>query len=729
MNTKTPLLFIFLGIFILGYSQKIPLVKEQLLPLNHFDINADYGKLVDGVVGLDNDLTYTPSISTSIISWPHKILIDLRGTYNISQLKLYDGYSTPTINWYAGTTPFNTTLIAGPISMTKYDSYNIQDVAANGVRYLILEQIEPLSRFPSEIEVYGLAISTISPAIATTRPLVDVKQLLGADGFLWEDPNVVGTFTNYRLFTETSWFFDKNQKLMVSPANGGSANLKTQLTSFKNQGTESVLTLQNSPNYIMNKSATEHDKSYKPIAYNIEDYETPSNWTDIAQAYYRIAGYVGTKQILPEDLNMNTTPRWTDDIPNVSESGLDLVKYIEVLNEPDKNWTYPITTGYFSPYELASLMSAAYDGHQGTIEKAGIKIADPDLKVVMGGIYKLQVEYIKAMNEWAKVNRPDGKFPADVINFHHYNNNESTGLQDGSGTASINPEQGPLITQLEKVVDYRNKYLPNLEIWLSEWGYSTNIGVLQVPNLPSYGTKEDVQGAWLIRTYLTLMKLNIDKSHMYAAVDENDPNNNAHFGTCGIFKFNSLEKKRSYYYVSDFINLFKDYNYKLKSDLSTGSVRDYVFEDLEQNKEMRFVWKPSGNESTVSNYNVNISGASITGFKFTGEPHDIENYSTLNTITVTEVPQVYIYTPTILEKKRQRKKKYILYENPTHGEINLNFNASFISLMNKKGTLLEDFPMLESKTKIDITKYKRGIYILKIITENNKTIYKRIIKK
>jgi hypothetical protein len=514
MNAKTPLLCTFLCVFILGYSQKITLVKEQLVPLNHFDINADYGKLIDGVVGLDDHLTYTPSIATSEISWPHKILIDLRGIYNITQLKFYDGYSTPTINWYAGTTPFNTTLIAGPISLTKYDSYSTQDVSANGVRYLILEQLEPLSRFPSEIEVYGLKTSTISLPITTTRPLVDVKQLLGANGFLWEDSSVVNIFKNYRLYTETSWFFDSDKKLMVSPANGGGANLKTQLTTFKNNGTESVLILQNSPSFIMNKSATEHDNSYKPISYDITDYETPSNWIDISQIYYRIAGYVGTKQVASEDLNMNTTPRWTADEPNVSESGLDLVKYIEVLNEPDKNWTYPITAGYYSPYELASFMSAAYDGHQGTIEKAGIKTADPDLKVVMGGIYKLQVEYIKAMNEWAKVNRTDGKFPADVLNFHHYNSNESSGLQNGAGTASVNPEQGPLIRELEKVVDYRDKYLPDLEIWLSEWGYSTNLGILQVPSLPSYGTKEDVQGSWLIRTYLTLMKLNIDKSHM-----------------------------------------------------------------------------------------------------------------------------------------------------------------------------------------------------------------------
>lgn len=711
-----------------SFSQKIQLVKEQLLPLTHFDFKADYGKLVDGVKGLDNSLTYTPTESSSTISWPHKVLIDLRGIYNITQLKAYDGYSSPTINWYAGTTPFNTTLIAGPISLTGYDTYNVQNVTANGVRYIILEQIDNLSRFPSEIEVYGTATSIIAPVIAAKRPIVEAKDLLGADGFFTEDPNIVGIYTNYRLYVNTDWFFNSNQELMLSPANQGGVNVKEQLTAFKSRGTESVVTLQNSPNYILNKSATEHDPNYKATSYNITNYTTPASWLDISKAYYRIAGYLGRQQVSNTDMNFNTTPRWTGDLPNKAESGLNLANYMEVLNEPDKNWTFPTEAGYYSPYTLASFMSAAYDGHQGTMQKAGIKTADPSMKVVMGGLFKLQVEYIQAMHEWAKYNRPDGKFPADVINFHHYNSNESTGLQDGSGTATINPEQGELFTQMEKIIDYRNKYLPDVEIWLSEWGHSTNMGVFQVPNLPSYGTKEDVQGAWIIRTYLSLMKLNIDKSHLYANVDEFDHTNDGMFGTCGIFKYNTLEKKRSYYYVTDFINLFKEFDYKLKADLSTASVRDYVFEDLAAGKEMRFVWSPTSTETTIPNYNVNIVGSDIKGFQFTGGTHSINNYPNSNSITVTETPRVFIYNTDALAVNENINEELTLYPNPTSGKVYFNANTSKIALFNLNGSLLEEFSTKNKASEIDLTNYPTGIYYLNITNEDSKTVIKKIVK-
>ncbi len=727
MYTKLLLLALFLmpteGIF----AQKITLTKSQLLPLSHFELSEDYGKLIDGVVGLGDALAYTPTTSSSLISWPHKVLIDLKGTYNITKLRVHDGTGIPTINWYAGTTPFNISLIAGPIPLMGYDVFNEQNVTANGIRYIILEQIDNLTRFPSEIEIHGSVVSKVLEPVAVIKPPVDVKQILGSNGFCWETPDVVGLFTNYRLFTELQWFFTDTKKLMVSPANNGGVHFKNQLSAFKNRGVEPLVVLQNSPNYIMNKSATEHDGNYKPIAWNVTDYNTASNWREIAEVYYKMGAYLGSRQVPITDLNFNTTPRWPNDEVNVAESGQNLAKWIEILNEPDKNWGNPVKEGYFSPYNLAALMSAAYDGHEGTLGKAGVKTADPNLKIAMGGIYKLQVEYIKAMHEWAKANRKDGKFPADALNFHHYNNTSSSGGQ-GAGTGSVHPEEGQLITQMQQVIDYRNKYLPNLEIWLSEWGMSTNLGNLKVPELPSYGTREDVQGAWMIRTYLALMKLNIERSYMYASEDEDDANNNSLFGGVGIFKHNTLAKKKSYYYVSDFINLFKSNNFKLKSDLSTANVRDFVFEDVAKGKEMRFVWSPTGNETTVPNYKVNISGSNITGFQFTGSTHGIETYTNSNIITVTEIPRVFIYNTTILNTPIIEKKEIVLYPNPTSGKVYFNFPSQKITVYNSQGQELSVFSSINSLTEVDLNGFSTGIYLLKIVTEDNQVVNAKIIK-
>jgi hypothetical protein len=711
-----------------GYSQKINLVKDQLLPLSHFEISSNYGKLVDGVAHIDS--TYAPTENSSPISWSHKILIDLRGTYNITQLKMFDGYGTPTINWYAGTTPFNLTLIAGPITMNGFGSYKSLIVSANNVKYLVIEQVESLTRFPSEIEVYGTRISSDPIVIPTQKPLIDVKQLLGSNGFFWEDPNNVGIFTNYRLFSEMQWFFYDGKKLMVSPSSSGGVHMKNQLNSFKSKGTESVVVLQKSPNYIMNKSATEHDGQYKPIDSSITDYGNPTNWLEISQAYYRIAGYLGSTQIPNSDMNFHTMPQWPGQVVNVAESGMNLANWMEVLNEPDKNWGTPVAAAYFSPYTLASLMSAAYDGHQGTMPKAGIKTADPNMKVAMGGLYKLQYEYIKAMHEWAKANRTDGKFPADAINFHHYNNNDNTGGQ-GSGTSSVHPEAGQLITQLQQVVDYRNKYLPDVEIWLSEWGMSTNMGNLKVPTLASYGTREDVQGAWMIRTYLTLMKMNIDKSYMYATEDEKDLQGNSLFGGVGILKYGSLAKKRSYYYVTSFVDLFKNSNYKFKEDRSTSTVRDYVFEDLAQGKEMRFVWSPTGSNVSIPNYNVNITGSAITGFRFKGETSLPESYPNNNLVTVTEIPMVFIYNTEVVGVDPSDESFYdlIIYPNPSSNKVYLNMPAKEISIFSLDGVQQGSFILNEQSPELDLSSYPLGVYILKVTGTDYKVVNLKLTKK
>lgn len=431
-------------------------------------------------------------------------------------------------------------------------------------------------------------------------------------------------------------------------------------------------------------------------------------------------------------MNFNTTQDWPNQEVNVVESGLGLAKWIEILNEPDKNWSSPVTAGYFTPYALAALMSAAYDGHEETLSKAGAKAAHPNMKVAMGGIYKLQVEYVKAMHEWAKANRTDGKFPADALNFHHYNSN---GGVQGAGNMSLPPEQGNMTAQMQQIVDYRDKYLPDLEIWLSEWGMSTNLGNLKVPELPSLGTKEDVQGAWMIRTYLTLLKLNIDRSHMYAMEDESpDANGTDLFGQTGIVRKSTLEFKKSYYYVNDFIQLFKNKDYRFKSDLSTNTVRDYVFEDTKLGKEMRFVWSPTGNETTISNYTVNITGSNIKGFQFTGGTHSVDNYTNSNTITVTEVPRVYLYdvktVVTNVEEKYDLNEivQNVIFPNPTSGKLTVKYDVRKVSILSAEGQLVKEFNGLAANSEIVVTGFPAGLYVVQITTEKGDFVSKKISK-
>jgi Secretion system C-terminal sorting domain len=144
------------------------------------------------------------------------------------------------------------------------------------------------------------------------------------------------------------------------------------------------------------------------------------------------------------------------------------IKYVELWNEPDKYWikTYEKekiceipTDGWlnatkFTGAEYAAMASAVYDAHGQTISigdgkvvngvmgtyKPGIAVADPNMKLVLGGtagIREYDWKFIKDMKNWFTTNRP-GVMPFKVINFHHYNSSIWQGLP---GAIAINGEE------------------------------------------------------------------------------------------------------------------------------------------------------------------------------------------------------------------------------------------------------------------------------------------------
>jgi hypothetical protein len=88
----------------------------------------------------------------------------------------------------------------------------------------------------------------------------------------------------------------------------------------------------------------------------------------------------------------------------VAKTGLGLIKYIECDNERDKWWKGP--KAQQTPEEYAANMSAFYDGNKGKLGKnAGIKTADPNIMVVMGGLANADPNFVIKMIEWCRKNR------------------------------------------------------------------------------------------------------------------------------------------------------------------------------------------------------------------------------------------------------------------------------------------------------------------------------------
>src|SRR5438045_9090349 len=105
---------------------------------------------------------------------------------------------------------------------------------------------------------------------------------------------------------------------------------------------------------------------------------------------------------------------------------MKLIKFVELENERDKFWKG--RQAYQTARENAAYLSACYDGHKGTLgHGAGIKKADPNIVVVMGGTASNSTDYLRGIIDWCKEFRgykPDGSVDLcfDVINYHSYSN-------------------------------------------------------------------------------------------------------------------------------------------------------------------------------------------------------------------------------------------------------------------------------------------------------------------
>ena len=276
-------------------------------------------------------------------------------------------------------------------------------------------------------------------------------------------------------------------------------------------------------------------------------------------------------------------------------SGLGTIRYLENWNEPDR-WWGPAETR-FSAEELAAMGSADRDGHEGKMGNTfGVKNADPDMKLVLGGLAEADLNYIDDIRQWCLLNRTDKKFVYDVINVHRY-------------TPGISPEQGMLRETMQAIVDYRNQYLPDVEIWITEFGWDS--GINETPfSCPSIGenNREEVQAWWIARGYLLLSSTGIERAAQYMLRDV-DNDGKTQFETCGLVnEKNDWTPKSSWYYTYTMRNILKNTYYTGEQNSYNSNVLIYKYENASRDTLIYAVWAPTSNGTVIENYQLNLSG-------------------------------------------------------------------------------------------------------------------------
>jgi len=336
--------------------------------------------------------------------------------------------------------------------------------------------------------------------------------------------------------------------------------------------------------------------SEKPVDEATSKPDLPNSYKKKSHFMYQFAARYGSTTVADDKLTLADGQKRT--------SGLNLVQYLEDWNEQDRDWDGKKSS--FTAEEYAAMASANYDGHCNTLktgtETFGIKNADPKMKFVLGGLAYLNLDYIIKLKTWFEQNRADKKFAGDVINFHVYAWKTKRGWEGGG--PAISPEQSMFKERLEEITQYRNKHLPGVEVWVSEFGWDTNQGSpLAPPVIKSFDIQE-IQAQWLVRGYLAFSAAGVDRAQMYMFRDV-DGTSKEWFASCGLVgPKGDWTPKKSWYYVYTLKNTLKDMVFDGEKPSGNPNILIYKFKDAGTQKQVYAVWARTSSAYNIKGFKI-----------------------------------------------------------------------------------------------------------------------------
>lgn len=515
---------------------------------------------------LENDSSWQPVYGPDMPG--AACYVDLGQYYTLTHIAVYDTFGSPTLTIETGE-PFRW----HTERQVRLDAFRAWKALVFDspvtTRYVRLSCAESNSGV-SEIGLYGRAANkggnTEQPA--RTRPVVTADTAFGVNAFV-DDPiqvsKVAGTI---REFHNVSFTF-KEGKNYFAPSANNAWNFDEYYRTLYERNIEILPCIQGTVPYISGESEdfSGNEKPLPPGA----DPQDPASYATHASILFNYAARYGSATVDPQRLTLgaNQTPR----------SGLGYIRYYENFNEQNKDWEG--AKSYFTPYQFAAMCSADYDGHEGTLgENYGIKNADPDAKLVMGGLVGRNViEYVALMKFWFENNRTDRKFVPDVLNLHRY-------------VTTACPEETDFEREITELRAWADENIPGVEIWVTEFGPEISDAYEDVKSEAFLEAK----GNATVRQFLLGMGSGVDRMVMFMLRDT----------SFGVYADDGLvtekgrwETKPSWHYV-----------YGTRTALA-GTVLDgivradeemyiYRFRGLTDHRIVYALWTPTADDSVVS---------------------------------------------------------------------------------------------------------------------------------
>lgn len=287
-------------------------------------------------------------------------------------------------------------------------------------------------------------------------------------------------------------------------------------------------------------------------------------------------------------------------------SGLNAIRYYEDDNEPDQWWWQP--TWPASKY--AKYLNAVHDGYNVASDEnyplVGIKNVDPHAVHVLGGMNGDDVGYMDEI-----LANTAGRIPFDILNFHHYC---SPSMQAPQGVCPEHEEFGFKKT-VDMWLDWRDKNLPDMPIWCTEFGWDTYKS--EAGESSYIFAPEASQANYLLRSFFVFMHYGIEKAFVFYDVDPSTGDLTP-FMSSGIMSDSKtgLVPKPSFYYLATLQKLVADYNFVKTEKYGEGDPAVYSYKLAAPKDEKKFCYvlycrNPHSmydDGTTIQNYKFNQNG-------------------------------------------------------------------------------------------------------------------------
>lgn len=253
---------------------------------------------------------------------------------------------------------------------------------------------------------------------------------------------------------------------------------------------------------------------------------------------------------------------------------LSNLKRMEIGTNPDLD---------MSAKDYALLLNTIYDDNcMQNGEEIGTTFISTDIRLITGKMSYLNLTYVKELMTEIQQGRNDEFLPISGWSF-----SISTNGLSPEKTFANNEE-------LKELISYRNEHFENIEIYLSDFGWDTVNTESQNYIAPSNGyTSEELQSMYMLRAYLILYAMDVDKSSYSRILDTSDNGE-------GVIDVDG--NKKTAYYSLEFFKSKMNGMY-ISEVVSNGENDIYCYKFTNENgKTTLALWSSNGSQSyTVEN--------------------------------------------------------------------------------------------------------------------------------